>query len=73
MLVKALGFPAFVEHLVDVCASFIEHLAAQARLDEALAVTLAVANGPHPPELRQEFRAFAERMGAPAEALAPTG
>jgi SAM-dependent methyltransferase len=73
MLVKVLGFPAFVEHMVDICASFVEHLAARARLDEALAVTLAVASGPHPPELRREFRAFAERMGAPPEALAQAG
>lgn len=72
-LVHALGFPAFVEHMVDICASFVEKLAAGGRLEEAIAITLAVANGPHPAELRHEFGQFATRLGAPSEALAPTG
>jgi SAM-dependent methyltransferase len=71
-LIAALGFPAFVDHMLEICANFVEKLAACGRLDEALAITLAVARGPHPSELRQEFRAFAERLGAPPEALAST-
>lgn len=46
---------------------------AQPPFAQPLAVTLAVACGPHPPELRWEFGAFAERMGAPPEALAQAG
>jgi SAM-dependent methyltransferase len=72
-LLRTLGFPGFVAHLVDSCAYFIEELVKLGQLELALAVTLAVANGPHPPELRREFRAFAERMGAPPEALSATG
>jgi hypothetical protein len=72
-LVHALGFPAFIEHMVEICASFVERLAAGGRLDEAIAITLAVANGPHPSDLRREFAQFATRLGAPPEALAPTG
>jgi 2-polyprenyl-3-methyl-5-hydroxy-6-metoxy-1,4-benzoquinol methylase len=72
-LIRGLAFPAFVEHMVNVCASFVEALAAKGRLDEALAITLAVANGPHPSELRQEFGLFATRLGAPPEALQQTG
>lgn len=71
-LVAALGFPAFVDHMIEICADFVEKLAARGRLEEALAITLAVARGPHPSELRQEFRSFAERLGAPPEALAST-
>jgi 2-polyprenyl-3-methyl-5-hydroxy-6-metoxy-1,4-benzoquinol methylase len=72
-LVRALAFPAFAGHLVDSCAFFVEQFLAQGKLDDALLVTLAVAQGPHPPELRQEFRSFAARLGAPPEALAATG
>jgi hypothetical protein len=72
-LVRALAFPAFAGHLVDSCAFFVEKLLGQGKLDDALLVTLAVAQGPHPPELRQEFRGFAERLGAPPDALAATG
>lgn len=72
-LVRALAFPAFNGHLLESCAFFIEQLMARGHLDDALLVTLAVAQGPHPPELRQEFRTFAERLGAPAEVLAATG
>jgi SAM-dependent methyltransferase len=72
-LVRALAFPAFSGHLVDSCAFFVETLLGQGKLDDALLVTLAVAQGPHPPELRAEFRGFAERLGAPPDALAATG
>jgi hypothetical protein len=72
-LVRALAFPAFSAHMLNACAFFVEQLLAQAKLDDALLVTLAVAQGPHPLELRQQFRAFAERLGAPAEALAAAG
>jgi SAM-dependent methyltransferase len=72
-LVRALAFPAFEAHMVNACAFFVEQLIAQAKLDDALLVTLAVAQGPHPLELRQQFRAFAERLGAPPEALAAAG
>ncbi len=64
-LVRSLQFPAFTGHLLETCAYFIEGLAGSGRLDDAVRVTLAVANGPHPEELRREFRVFAERMGAP--------
>lgn len=73
LLVRAVAGPAFVDHLVDVCAHFVEQLAGKGRIDHALAITLAVAAGPHPPELRAEFRAFAARMGAEPAALAATG
>jgi SAM-dependent methyltransferase len=69
-LVRAVDFPAFPAHLVDACAFFIEQLVAQGKLDDALLITLAVAQGPHPLDLRHQFRAFAERLGAPPEALA---
>jgi len=69
-LVRALDFPAFPGHLAEACAFFIEQLLARALLDDALMVTLAVAQGPHPLELRHQFRNFAERLGAPPEALA---
>jgi SAM-dependent methyltransferase len=72
-LVRALAFPAFTGHLVDSCAFFVETLLNQGKLDDGLLVTLAVAQGPHPPELRDEFRQFAARLGAPADALAATG
>jgi SAM-dependent methyltransferase len=72
-LVRALAFPAFNTHMVNACASFVEQLLAHGKLDDALLVTLAVAQGPHPLELRQQFRAFAERLGAPPEALAAAG
>lgn len=68
-LVRALDFPAFTTHLVNACAFFVEQLIAHAKLDDALMLTLAVAQGPHPLELRQQFRNFAERLGAPPEAL----
>jgi len=45
-------------------------LVGHAKLDDALMLTLAVAQGPHPLELRHQFRNFAERLGAPPEALA---
>lgn len=70
VLVRTLALPAFVGPLVETCASFVERLVAAGMLEQALSVTLAVASGPHPTELRQEFRAFAERMGAPP-GLAP--
>jgi len=69
-LVRALDFPAFPGHLVDACAFFVEQLVAQGKLDDALLITLAVAQGPHPLDLRHQFRNFAERLGAPPDALA---
>ncbi len=69
-LVHALGFPAFIGHMVEACAFFIEQLVGAGKLDDALLVTLAVAQGPHPLDVRQQFRIFAERLGAPPEALA---
>jgi SAM-dependent methyltransferase len=72
-LVRTVALPSFVTHLVETCASFVEVLVARGQLEQAVAVTLAVASGPHPSELRQEFRTFAERLGAPPEALAATG
>jgi len=72
-LVRALAFPAFNSHMVTACAFFVEQLLASGKFDDALLVTLAVAQGPHPLDLRQEFRSFAERLGAPPEALAATG
>jgi 2-polyprenyl-3-methyl-5-hydroxy-6-metoxy-1,4-benzoquinol methylase len=66
-IVRALGFPAFSSHLVDCCAFFVETFIQHGRLADALNVTLAVALGPHPQELRAQFRSFAERLGAPAE------
>lgn len=72
-LVRTVSLPSFVTHLVETCANFVEQLVAQGQLEQAVAVTLAVASGPHPAELRQEFRTFAERLGAPPEALAATG
>ena len=69
-LVRALDFPAFTTHLVNACAFFVEQLVGHAKLDDALMLTLAVAQGPHPLELRHQFRNFAERLGAPPEALA---
>lgn len=72
-LVRALAFPAFDTHLVNACAFFIEQLVAHGRLEDALLVTLAVAQGPHPLELRQQFRGFAERLGAPPDVLAAAG
>lgn len=72
-LVRALAFPAFNSHMVTACAFFVEQLLASGKFDDALLVTLAVAQGPHPLELRQEFRSFAERLGAPPEALAAAG
>lgn len=69
-LVRALDFPAFTAHLVNACAFFVEQLIAQGKVDDALLVALAVAQGPHPLELRHDFRNFAERLGAPPEALA---
>jgi SAM-dependent methyltransferase len=73
MVVRALGFPAFAGHLVDSCAYFVEKLVERGLLNEALNVTLAVALGPHPSELRAEFKTFAQRLGAPAEAFSRTG
>jgi len=72
-LVRALAYPAFTGHLLNSCAFFVEKFLELGKLDEALLVTLAVAQGPHPPELRQEFRSFAERLGATPEVLAATG
>jgi hypothetical protein len=72
-LVRALAYPAFTEHLLNSCAFFVEKFMALGKLDEALLVTLAVAQGPHPPELRQEFRGFAKRLGATPDVLAATG
>jgi hypothetical protein len=68
-LLKALAFPAFSGHLLSTCARFIESLIASGRPDQALDVTLAVANGPHPAELCQQFQGFAMRLGAPPDAL----
>jgi SAM-dependent methyltransferase len=72
-LVRALDFPAFTTHMVDACAFFVEQLIAAGKLDDALLVTLAVAQGPHPLDVRHQFRAFAERLGAPPDALAAAG
>lgn len=72
-LVRALAFPAFTAHMVEACAFFIEQLIAVGKLDDAMLVTLAVAQGPHPLDVRQQFRIFAERLGAPPEALAAAG
>ncbi len=72
-LVRALGFPAFITHMVEACAFFIEQMVATGKLDDALLITLAVAQGPHPFDVRQQFRVFAERLGAPPEALSAAG
>jgi SAM-dependent methyltransferase len=72
-LVRTVAGPSFVTQLVETCASFVEVLVAAGQLEQATAITLAVASGPHPAELRQDFRTFAERLGAPPEALAATG
>jgi SAM-dependent methyltransferase len=72
-LVRCLSFPAFTSPLLDVCAFFVERLVARGLLEPAVAVLLAVVNGPHPTEVRAEFRKFAERLGAPAEQLAAAG
>lgn len=72
-LLRCLSFPAFTSHLLDVCALFVERLVARGLLEPAIAVLLAVVNGPHPAEVRAEFRTFAERLGAPPEQLAAAG
>jgi SAM-dependent methyltransferase len=72
-LVRALAFPAFTGHLLNSCAFLVEKLLALGKLDDALLVVLAVAQGPHPPHVRQEFRGFAERLGASPDVLAATG
>lgn len=69
-LVQTLAQPAFIGNMVETCASFVERLVAQGMLEQAIAITLAVASGPHPNELRGQFRTFAERLGAAPEALA---
>ena len=69
-LVGALDCPEFPGHLAEACAFFVKQLLARGMLDDALQVTLAVAQGPHPLELRHQFRNFAERLGAPSAALA---
>jgi SAM-dependent methyltransferase len=69
-LLRCLRFPAFSGHLVDVCALFVERLIARGRFEPALDVLLAVVHGPHPAELRAEFRNFAGRLGALPEQLA---
>lgn len=73
MLLRCLRFPAFTSHLLDVCALFVERLVARGLLEPAIAVLLAVVNGPHPAELRAEFRTFAGRLGALPEQLAAAG
>jgi 2-polyprenyl-3-methyl-5-hydroxy-6-metoxy-1,4-benzoquinol methylase len=73
VLLRCLSFPAFTSHLLDVCALFVERLVARGLVDPAIAVLLAVVNGPHPEELRAEFRTFAGRLGAPTEQLAAAG
>jgi SAM-dependent methyltransferase len=71
-LVRALGSPGFEPHLTTVCAFFIEQLLGRGQTEDALLLTLAVAQGPHPVELRQQFRGFAERLGATPDLLAAT-
>jgi SAM-dependent methyltransferase len=63
-LTHVLGQPGFSVHLTHICAFFIKSFVDVGRAEDALSVTLAVANGPHPPELREQFRRFAERLGA---------
>ena len=72
-LLKVVSFPCFTGHMVDTCALFIERLIAQGDLDRAVGITIAVANGPHPSEVRAQFKVFAERMGAPPELLRAAG
>jgi SAM-dependent methyltransferase len=61
-LIHTLQWPAFTGHLTEVCATFTEYFAANGLLREALMLTLAVADGPFPDDVRQQFRIFAERI-----------
>jgi hypothetical protein len=61
-LIHTLQWPAFTGHLTEVCATFTEHFAANGLLREALMLTLAVAEGPFPEDVRRQFRIFAERI-----------
>lgn len=72
-LLQTLSFPAFPPALANASAFFVEQLLAQGLIDAALMLTLAVARGPHPADLRREFRGFAERLGASPELLAEAG
>jgi SAM-dependent methyltransferase len=72
-LLRCLQFPAFAGHLVEVCALFVERLIARGQLEPAVRVLLTVVNGPHPAELREEFRTFAGRLGVPEDALPRAG
>jgi SAM-dependent methyltransferase len=73
MLLKVLSFPSFTAHMITTSALFVEKLVALGALDHAIAITLAVAQGPHPSDVRAQFKVFAERLGAPPEALAAAG
>jgi SAM-dependent methyltransferase len=73
LLLKVLSFPCFPEHMITTCALFIDKLVAVGGIDHAVAITIAVAQGPHPSDVRAQFKTFAERMGAPPEALAAAG
>jgi SAM-dependent methyltransferase len=66
-LIHTLQWPAFLEHLTEVCAQFMETFAARGLMREALMMTLSIANGPFPEDLRNEFRRFAERINAQPE------
>lgn len=66
-LLRCVRFPAFVGHLVEVCALFVERLIARGLVDPAIAILLGVVDGPHPAELRDQFRTFAGRLGVPAD------
>lgn len=66
-LARALGQAAFGVHLTNSCAFFVQSFVERGLVDDALLVTLAVARGPHSPELRRKFRDFALRLGAPPE------
>jgi SAM-dependent methyltransferase len=61
-LIHSLKWPAFEAHLTEVCAAFTETFASQGLQREALMLTLAVAQGPFSDEVRDQFRAFAERI-----------
>jgi hypothetical protein len=63
-LIHCLQWSAFPEHLADVCAAFSEVLAQQGRYRELMMMLLAVVNGPFDPELRSQFKNFAESLMA---------
>ncbi len=72
-LLRCVRFPAFTGHLVEVCALFVERLIARGQVEPAIAILLGVVDGPHPAELRAEFRNFAGRLGVPSDVLAAAG